>query len=148
MIHCASGNHSQVGDPEKLHHDSWRQRSTVLEATDGSFHDEPGVAQTVHWARTPGFDINGKILEELIESNVQTEDGLVDGLMTNLPFHENNADSENLVVFGQATHVGCGWIQFPTTSNDPLNTVGYFSIFFVPIQNLFSYFKIMVRSGY
>ena len=24
-------NQSQIGDPEKLHHDSWRQRSTVLE---------------------------------------------------------------------------------------------------------------------
>ena len=58
--------------------------STYLKASDGNFHNEPGVAQTVHWARTPGFDINGKILEALIESHVQTEDGLVDGLMTNL----------------------------------------------------------------
>jgi len=115
-------NQSQIGDPEKLHHDSWRQRSTVLEASDGNFHNEPGVAQTVHWARTPGFDINGKILEALIESHVQTEDGLVDGLMTNLAFSESDSGSstnsnKNLVVFGQATHVGCGWIQFPTSTS-------------------------------
>jgi len=116
-------NKSQIGDPEKLHHDSWKQRSTVLENSDGNFYNEPGVAQSVHWARTPGFDINGKILEALIESHIQTEDGLVDGLITNLPFHESEAakDSEKLVVFGQATHVGCGWIQFPTMSKDNMN---------------------------
>ena len=87
------------------------------------------MAQSVHWARTPGFDINGKILEALIESHIQTEDGLVDGLITNLPFHESEAakDSEKLVVFGQATHVGCGWIQFPTMSKD--NMVRFFSHF-------------------
>ena len=98
----------------RLHHDSWRQRSTVLES---GFYNEPGVAQTVHWARTTGFDLNGQILEALIESDVRTEDGLVDGLMTNLPYQKEVEENEAVVVFGQATHVGCGWIQFPSASS-------------------------------
>ena len=108
----------------ELHHDSWIQRSAVLEATEAGFHNEPGVAQTVHWARTTGFDLNGEILEALIESDVQIEDGLVDGLMTNLPEHneaissKSGENDEKLVVFGQATHVGCGWIQFPASKSE------------------------------
>ena len=31
-----------------------------------------------------------------------------------------STDSDNLVVFGQATHVGCGWIQFPTATKDSM----------------------------
>ncbi len=95
--------------PQRLYHDSWRQRSSVLDKD--QFHDEPGVAQTVHWARTSGLDLNGETLEALMESNVATEDGLIDGMMTNLHFTE-----ENTVVFGEATHVGCGWIQFPSNA--------------------------------
>ena len=111
---CALVEYNQT-KPEKLHHDSWRQRSVILkEENSDRFHNEPGVAQTVHWARTPGFDLNGAILEALLESETQTEEGLVDGLMTNLPYHEEG--DENVVVFGQATHVGCGWIQFPMGS--------------------------------
>ena len=40
----------------------------------------------------------------------------------NLAFSESDSGSstnsnKNLVVFGQATHVGCGWIQFPTSTS-------------------------------
>lgn len=102
-----SSNYSGV---HKLHHDPKHQRSSVL---NGQLAEEPGVAQTVHWARTEGFDLNGKILEDLIESDLQIEDGLVDGLITNLPHADEDT---NFVAFGQATHVGCGWIQFPVSS--------------------------------
>ena len=76
-----------------------------------------GVAQSVHWARTADFDLNGKILEALIESDITTEDGLYDGLVTNLPKEDTTSDDsdDTFVALGQATHVGCGWIQFPTS---------------------------------
>ena len=70
----------------------------------------------MHWARTGDLDLNGKILEALIESDITTEDGLYDGLVTNLPKDDNTSDDEDtFVALGQATHVGCGWIQFPTS---------------------------------
>ena len=92
--------------PEKLYHDSWHQRSAVLNVD--QMHNGPGVAQSVHWARTGDFDLNGQILEALMDSDLSIEDGLIDGLMTNLPYTDSD-----IVAFGQATHVGCGWIQFP-----------------------------------
>ena len=59
--------------------------------------------------------MNGKILEALIESDITTEDGLYDGLVTNLPKEDTLDKDDTFVAFGQATHVGCGWIQFPTS---------------------------------
>ena len=38
----------------------------------------------------------------------------------NLAFSESGSSTnsnKNQVVFGQATHVGCGWIQFPTSTS-------------------------------
>ena len=107
LVEYPGVNYTQV--PEKLHHDPWHLRSKVI--NEDSLHDGPGVAQSVHWARTGDFDLNGQILEALLESDLYIEDGLVDGLMTNLPYTEND-----VVAFGEATHVGCGWIQFPLTS--------------------------------
>ena len=103
-----SANESMIL-PERLHHDPSRQKAS------GHLAIDAGVAQSVHWARTGDLDLNGKILEALVKSDITTEDGLFDGLVTNLP--KSDHQEENFVAFGQATHVGCGWIQFPTSED-------------------------------
>ena len=107
-----SANQSIPDLPQRLHHDPMRQRAASIKSN--HLANEAGVAQSVHWARTGDFDLNGKILEALVDSDLTTEDGLFDGLITNLP-SDVNSKKENFVAFGQATHVGCGWIQFPTS---------------------------------
>ena len=116
LVEYPGTNYTEV--PDKLHHDPWHQRSAVLNVD--QMHHGPGVAQSVHWARTGDFDLNGSILEALLESDLSTEDGLIDGLMTNLPYTDSD-----LVAFGQATHVGCGWIQFPLAQKFPDEPVQY-----------------------
>ena len=116
LVEYPGTNYTEV--PDKLHHDPWHQRSAVLNVD--QMHHGPGVAQSVHWARTGDFDLNGRILEALLESDLSTEDGLIDGLMTNLPYTDSD-----FVAFGQATHVGCGWIQFPLAQKFPDEPVQY-----------------------
>lgn len=109
--------------PHRLYHDSWKQRASVV--TGRRFADEPGVGQTVHWARTDSLDLDGQTLEALIESDLQIEEGLIDGLLAKLPEangHPESADEEewgnSVMAWGHATHVGCGWIQFPTSHHE------------------------------
>ena len=45
-----------------------------------------------------------------MDSDVAIEEGLIDGLFTSL-----GQDGDNILSWGHATHVGCGWIQFPTS---------------------------------
>ncbi len=95
--------------PRKLHHDPVKQRSSVVKGR-GFFSDEDtGIAQTVHWARTASVNLRGPTLEALLESDLVIEEGLIDG-----PYINQN-DGEQIAL-GHATHVGCGWIQFPSTS--------------------------------
>ena len=101
---------------EVLKHDPLKERAVSINKE--YLANDVGVAQSVHWARTGDFDLNGKILEALIESDITTEDGLYDGLVTNLPKEDTTSDDnddDTFVALGQATHVGCGWIQFPTS---------------------------------
>ena len=46
---------------------------------------------------------------------MQIEDGLIDGLFTNFGTltAADDIGGENVIAWGHATHVGCGWIQFP-----------------------------------
>ena len=80
------------------------------------FAKEAGVAQTVHWARTKqmGF-VSQDVIDALIDSELSIEEGLIDGVFARLG--EEDEDG-NLLSFGQATHVGCGWIQFPSMHED------------------------------
>ena len=93
---------SNAKTPRRLYHDG-NERSVSLE---DKFAPCPGVAQTVHWVRTEGLvDISPEVLQSLVNSDLTIEDGLIDGLIA--------SPEENLLTWGQATHVGCGWIQFP-----------------------------------
>ena len=102
---------NQTGSPvpTKLFHDQWLRRSRVIQGKP-SFASEPGVAQTVHWARTLGGGLDGPVVTKLLDSEVAIEEGLIDGLFTSL----GSKDEDNILSWGHATHVGCGWIQFPT----------------------------------
>ena len=46
---------------------------------------------------------------------MQIEDGLIDGLFTNFGTlaGDDIGGENNVIAWGHATHVGCGWIQFP-----------------------------------
>ena len=48
---------------------------------------------------------------------MQIEDGLIDGLFTNFGTLADDVEGENVIAWGHATHVGCGWIQFPGNSS-------------------------------
>ena len=48
---------------------------------------------------------------------LQIEDGLIDGLFTNFGTLADDVGGENVIAWGHATHVGCGWIQFPANSS-------------------------------
>ena len=95
--------------PAKLYHDQWLRRTRTIR--DRPFAKEPGVAQTIHWARTKQ-GLGKEEVAELLDSNISIEEGLIDGLFTS--FGEN--DEGNILSWGHATHVGCGWIQFPGRS--------------------------------
>lgn len=41
---------------------------------------------------------------------MRIEDGLIDGLFTSF--------DENVITWGHTTHVGCGWVQFPSQGNE------------------------------
>ena len=72
---------------------------------------EPGVAQTIHWARTNKMGFGRQdVIDALINSELSTEEGLIDGVFAKLGDEDKDG---NLLSWGQATHVGCGWIQFP-----------------------------------
>ena len=75
------------------------------------FSKEPGIAQTIHWARTNQMGFGNKdVIDALIDSELSIEEGLIDGVFAKL----GNEDEEgNVLSWGEATHVGCGWIQFP-----------------------------------
>ena len=52
-VQCALVEYDQGRSdiPSKLFHDAWLRRSRVIQGK-RKFAKEPGVAQTVHWART------------------------------------------------------------------------------------------------
>ena len=77
----------------------------------GKFSKEPGVAQTIHWARTTNLGFGNKeVIDNLINSKLSIEEGLIDGVFARLGDEDKNG---NVLSWGEATHVGCGWIQFP-----------------------------------
>ena len=94
--------------PGKIYHDSRLKRSV---ATNDKFEKIPGIAQTVHWTRSDTLDLKDNVLDRLIESDIQIKDGLIDELFT------KQSEDQNEISWGQATHVGCGWIQFPVNDN-------------------------------
>lgn len=95
----------------RLRHD--HRRSVSIETKQGMtrFAKEPGVAQTIHWAITNKMGFGSKeVIDALIDSELSIEEGLIDGVFAKL----GDEDEEgNVLNWGQATHVGCGWIQFP-----------------------------------
>ena len=98
--------------------DHWqanRARAVDLTASGSSaFVKEPGIAQSVHWARTSESGLNLEAMASLLDSDLQIEDGLIDGLYTNFGTLADSLNSDDdIVAWGHATHVGCGWIQFP-----------------------------------
>ena len=81
---------------------------------------EPGVAQTVHWARTNQMDFASQdTIDALIDSDLSIEEGLIDGVFAKLGEED---DEGNVLSWGQATHVGCGWIQFPSINRKETET--------------------------
>ena len=107
----------------RLRHDHARSMSVEDKQGMERFAKEPGVAQTVHWARTSkmGFG-NKEVIDALIDSELSIEEGLIDGVFARL----GDEDEEgNVLSWGQATHVGCGWIQFPHIHdrNDDTNKI-------------------------
>ena len=103
--------------PKSLKHDLSTQRSIGER-----FSSAGSIAQTVHWARTSSLDINSEVIEALLASDLQSEDGLIDGLFAS--FHDDE-DDDNVIAWGHATHVGCGWIQFPSSKKDNNGTVEF-----------------------
>jgi len=99
----------QMRKPKSLMTDTPAARLAAVEGR--SFRADPGVAQSVHWARTTSLSpgLNRKVLKELISSEIKVFDGFFDGI------YEKNA---TILRWGHATHVGCGWIQFPTNLNE------------------------------
>ena len=89
-----------------------------------SFAEEPGVAQTVHWARTEDGGLDGGLVTRLLDSEVAIEEGLIDGLFTSL----GSRDEDNILSWGHTTHVGCGWIQFPTSGSTATPTFENFMV--------------------
>ena len=65
----------------------------------------------IKFGSSQGLDNNA--VEDLLDSDVAIEEGLIDGLFTSL-----GQDGDNILSWGHATHVGCGWIQFPTSISD------------------------------
>ena len=61
-----------------------------------------------------------------MDSDVAIEEGLIDGLFTSL-----GQDGDNILSWGHATHVGCGWIQFPTSTSEDEKKDGSFENFMV-----------------
>eukprot|EP00095_Tigriopus_kingsejongensis_P004672 maker-scaffold1703_size30640-snap-gene-0.8 protein:Tk04672 transcript:maker-scaffold1703_size30640-snap-gene-0.8-mRNA-1 annotation:"venom allergen 3-like" len=105
--------HDDIGGqkrPKQLHHDHRDQR---LVSVEDRFTNDPGIAQSVHWVRSNTFDLSQRTMIELANSEIQTEDGLIDGLFTTTL--QNGGG--HMITFGQATHVGCGWIQFPSNQS-------------------------------
>jgi hypothetical protein len=104
--YTSSSSHAQ---PKRLHHDQKSDRERLSEEKP-TFVKEPGIAQSVHWSRTPNSGFASSVAAALIESELQIEDGLIDGLFTNFG---SGGSGENVIAWGHATHIGCGWIQFP-----------------------------------
>ena len=100
--------------PKRLYHDPSVQRARSMRSRRG---EDPGIGQSVHWSRSGDFDLTAGNLEQLVNSDMSIEDGLIDGLIATV---ENN-----LITWGQASHVGCGWVQFPS------NMTGEFENFMV-----------------
>ena len=123
---CALVEYNGSGkSPKRLHHDPKSDRARAIElASSGSgFVKEPGIAQSVHWARTPAGEtgLTAQAMAALIESELQIEDGLIDGLYTNFGSLAETEGGNDVVAWGHATHVGCGWIQFPANATEDEN---------------------------
>ena len=105
----------------RLHHDRRRSKSIENKHNVKRFAQAPGVAQTIHWARTTKMGFGSKdVIDALVDSELSIEEGLIDGVFAKL----GDEDEEgNLITWGQATHVGCGWIQFPHIDNEQSNAV-------------------------
>ena len=104
-------NISKHNVSNRLRHD--HARSMSLEEKQGmrKFSKEPGVAQTIHWARTKQVGFGSKeVIDGLINSKLSIEEGLIDGVFARLGDEDKDG---NVLSWGEATHVGCGWIQFP-----------------------------------
>ena len=99
----------------RLHHDHRRSVSLENESGMERFVKEPGVAQTIHWARTKKMGFGYKeVIDSLLDSKLSTEEGLIDGVFARLGDEDEDG---NVLSWGEATHVGCGWIQFPHIEN-------------------------------
>jgi hypothetical protein len=65
------------------------------------------VAQSVFWARTDRLDLGEDTLMALLKSEVQIEEGLIDGLFAEMAGEGNDGSSGNVITWGAATHVSC-----------------------------------------
>lgn len=118
---CAMVEYSNK-EPRLLHHDRKEDRQVLKEGQDGN--SDPGIAQSVHWARSKDLDLTSDVIQMLLESQLKIEDGLIDGFFSQI----SGDEQENVILWGHATHVGCGWIQFPLPD---VNNETYYENFMV-----------------
>ena len=96
MLHLPTFSLLFFSKKRALHHDDQRRR-------------HPGLAQSVHWARTSTRDLTAVTVRALLASEVRTEDGLLtDGAVLGTTEEE---EEEGVIRWGHANRVGCGWIQ-------------------------------------
>lgn len=96
---CALVEYSKHRSPRKISSDSATARSSAV------MDSFVAIAQRVYWTRTKKANLTQETITKLLDSDIQAHDGVIEGIV---PESDNQT-----YTWSQATHVGCGWIQFP-----------------------------------